>query len=133
MALKLQEATLGRDEAHAAISDQNKGTIGSLAEEARHFTGQRHRRNYSLTQRMRTALNIEDLEEQAQVAWEKGDDKGRESLTNKANTLRTQNASWLKFSEGHNISKLELTQARLDEYFTAVTGMAKEMLKAHQT
>ena len=105
------------EELKAQLGDQGKGTLDDLAAQGRRFTGTPHRRNYTLTARMKGALKIQDLEEQARVAWEKGDDAGMKKYQEQANELRS--AKWMNLRENDKnpqqkiLSQLEIIAARL--------------------
>ena len=110
---ELLKAQYAAGAAHAEFDDIGKESISDLAEKGRKFTGQPHRRNYSMTPRMRIALHIQDLEEQAAVANERGDDSGRAKFAKQAEDLKTANQSWLQYAEGHKQEKCSRTsQAR---------------------
>lgn len=115
------------EQLQAQLQDRNKMSVDEMADHARSMTGQRHRRNYALTPRMRTALQIQDLEEQAQVAFEAGDDATHKKLTEQANDMRSKN-TWMKELDKtpqlKMLTQLELIASRLD----SVDKMATESL-----
>lgn len=98
LAVDYQGAITAQTKAQANIDDRNKGSLDSLAEQGRGFTGMIHRKNYAMTARMKTALRIQDIEEQAKVAWERGDDTTHKKLTDQALSMRAANP-WLALSD----------------------------------
>lgn len=82
----------------ANIADRGKSSLADLAEQARRLTGARRPQQYAVTERMRAALKIQTLEEQANIEWMRGNDAGMAALNAEALNLRQANP-WLKLAD----------------------------------
>lgn len=106
---QLDAATFSSNEDQASLEDRGKESLFDLAEKGRKFSGLIHRRNYSMTPRMRTALKIQDLEERATIAWEKGDDAGMKKFRDQADAMRKDpKNAWLEFADKTPTAKIQV-------------------------
>lgn len=112
-------------------ADYEGGKVGlsEMASEARRLTGTRHRKNYTVTPRMRYALKIEDLEEQANMAYIKGDDKSAQGFMAQAKSMR-ESAPWLKSMDRNPLRKSEEYLDAISQKLTPVAQMAETVNKS---
>jgi len=96
-----------------ALADRGKSSLDSLAESGRRFTGMPHRRLYGMTARMRTALNIQDLDERANLAWQQGKDGQFTKLRSEADKMRAANP-WLAANDRNPTLKMENSLSSID-------------------
>jgi hypothetical protein len=109
------------------MADRGKESLDTLADKGRKMTGLQHRRNYTLTPRMKTALKIQDLEEQSTMAWERGDDATFTKLRKQAGDMRAVNP-WLKAMDRNPMQKTEEQLVVANKALADVQAMAKMVL-----
>lgn len=117
-------------ELEAAIADRGKSSVSQLATEARQLLGIQAPRNYGVSARMRTALNIDTLERKAQIAWERGDDAGMKSLLDQAQSLRANN-SFLSYKDQNPLQGTESQLAIVNQQLAPVAAMAEFVNQEH--
>lgn len=118
--LGLQHAKRDTEE---SFEDRLKPGLGSMADLGRSFTGQPHRRLYGMTPRLKTALRIQDMEEQAQVALMKGDDSTYMRLNSETAQLRSANP-WLAGADKNVLRQQTESLASINRKMTKVEEMA---------
>lgn len=106
-ALKLRQAEFSQTQASRALEDRLKPEFGSMVDQARSMTGHIRPRLYTVTDRMRTAMNIDDLEAKAQNAYLSGDDDTFKKLRGEAEEMRKSNP-WLKYGDQNPTEGLKL-------------------------
>ena len=106
------------------LADRGKSSLDTMADEARKMTGLRHRRIYTVTPRMRTSLKIQDTEEQANVAYQRGDDGTFNKLMKQASDMRAANP-WLKAMDRNPMKETESKLDAIDLKLADVQKMAK--------
>lgn len=126
--LGLQHA---RRDANESFGDRLKSGLGGMADIARSFTGQPHRRLYGMTPRLRTALRIQDLEEQANVAFMKGDDSTYNKLNSEAAQMRAANP-WLAGADKNILRNQSESLSSIDRKMSKVEEMAKLAVEGHR-
>ena len=113
----------------STIADRNKESVNEMASAARKATGlhgplEMFEKSHTVTPRMRTALQIKNLEDRAQVAWLKGDDTGSNRLQSEADQVRKSN-TWMKRSDVNPMQKTESELARVNDQLEPVKRMAE--------
>lgn len=115
----------------AEITDRNKMTIAEMAAHARKLMGIPEPRNYTVSARDKEALRIDTLEKRASIAFEKGDDKGFQSLTSEALTARKGFAGG-KLSDVNPLGRAEVELVKVNEQLAPVQRMATLVLDEHK-
>lgn len=95
-------------ELQADINDRDKASVSEMAAMFNKDTGRKSllERFHTITPRMRIAHNIQTLEERAQIAYMRGNDKQHDSLLSEADQLRKSN-TWLKYEDKNPTKKME--------------------------
>ncbi len=128
------EMLLRQKELSSEIADRNKVSISEMAAHARKFLGviDPTRMNFTVSQRDRMALNIDQKEKQAQVAFEHGDDKTAQRLTSEALQLR-KGFSAASFKDREPMLKTEIELAKVNLQLEPVKRMAEFVNQEHKT
>jgi len=128
------ELLLRQKELTAEISDRNKTSIQEMADHARKFLGiiDPKRLNFTVSQRDRMALNIDQKEKQAQVAFERGDDRTFRRLTSEALQLR-HGFSAASFKDREPMLKTEIELQKVNLQLAPVARMAEFVNQEHKT
>lgn len=105
-AISYRSQQLSQSESASALEDRGKLDLATMASTARELTGHIRPQLYSVTERQRIAMKVDDLEAMATNAWLKGDDEGMKSLRGEADEMRRSNP-WLKFADRNPTEKLE--------------------------
>ena len=119
-----------RRELSAQINDQGKTTVAQMAEEARRALGIRPPRLYGTTARQRIAMNIDNLERRAQIAWESGRDKLHDQLWAQAQQMRAAN-TWLVDKDQHPMLQTENQLKIVNMQLGPIKDMAEFVNKQH--
>ncbi len=111
-------------------TDRDKESVSEMANRARKLTGTKGplENFHTVTARMRTALQIETLEERAKVAFLRDDDPQAERLQSEADQIRKSN-TWLKRTDQNPMQKTEQELIKVNEQLEPVSRMADMITK----
>lgn len=104
--IQLTEAQRAQREASANLDDRGKVDLSTMADAARQFTGHIRPRLYTVTDRQRTAMNIDDLDAKATNAFLQGDDEKFKKLRGEADEMRKANP-WMKLNDTNPTARME--------------------------
>ncbi len=126
-AMTLREASMGQSEASSALEDRGKMSVSEMAAQARRMSGHIRPRLYTVTNRMRTAMKIDDLEARSTNAFLSGDDAGFHRLRGEADQMRKSNP-WLAYADKNPTAKMEIQLEQANRYLATVQEMAMWIL-----
>ena len=109
-----------------SLEDRGKVGLSSMAEMGRRFTGRILPRQYTVTARMRTAMNIEDLEARANIAFMRGDDAGMKQFQGQADELRRANP-WLAAMDRDPTRKINEQLIEANKYLKNVSELIDQV------
>ena len=127
------ELTQKQLELTSEIADRDKESVNEMAERARKATGLKGPLEmfHTVTPRMRTALKIKNLEEQAQVAFLQDNDTKSNQLQAEADQIRKSN-SWMKRADVNPMQKTESELAKVILQLDPVKRMAEMVTNTKQ-
>lgn len=127
-AMSFREATLGQQEAQASMDDRLKVGMGDMVGMARQLSGHIRPRLWRVTDRMRTAMKIDDIEARAQNAFMSGDDATFKKLRGEAEAMRKANP-WMTFADKNPTVKMELQLEKANEHLQIVRSMVEYIIR----
>lgn len=119
-------------ELSSQIEDRDKESVRDMADRARHLLGIRSplQMSHTVTSRMRTALRIDNLEERAKLAWERGDDSKSSRLQSEADQIRAS-SPWMKFTDKNPMLKTENELSRVNNQLEPISRAVKLITDAN--
>lgn len=129
LAAELKTRSMQQEDLQNELADRGKLGLSELSDLGRHLTGHIRPRQYTVTARMRTAMKIDDLDAQATLAWERGDDAGMKRLRGEADAMRKANP-WLRANDRDPTRKLEEQLIIANKALADVQAMAKFVMSS---
>ena len=120
---------MSQAEASAALEDRGKMDLSGMADMGRQLSGHIRPRLYTVTDRMRTAMKIDDLEANATNAFLKGDDEGMRKYRGEADEMRKSNP-WLKFNDRNPTAKMELSLEQANKALAEINQAVQYVMTA---